>query len=647
MFASTQLRRTLLSKFQQDTLPLITSTIEMCMWRNAMKKTHGMFLLLRILLGLIIASAFSGMQTVSASLLSPTPISPSEGSFIIFPCFSWQAVTDAAKYEVEVGPQSDLNAVFWTAQTDNLTLTPNDAYKFSNIPLYWRVRAYDSLNVSGAWSSKINFTKHIPAPVLVSPPNGHSNIHIPKLVWQPVDGATYYKVEISLVDTFETTEATYTTYNTSLTPMDTIAHGLHYWRVSGVDADGHVGTPSGYRTFTKTTDGPVLVSPGVNESITIPRMEWEAVDGATYYKVELSINNTFSPVLATYSIYNLQITPVDFIAYNTYYWRVSGVDADDHVGINYWRKFTLNAPPAAIDSNPHLIAPANGQTITADPNFSWTRMIGAHDYNLVVSKESDFSTTYDTIFTHYNSYTPAIIESPDAYPNGIYYWRVEARNMSGTKIGASEEGYFTKGESLMLVAPADGATLVVDPSFQWDQIIGAHHYNLVVSKEPDFSPTYDTVLTDYNSYTSAIIEFPDAYPNGIYYWKVEARTKDETVIVTSEARSFTKEESLPLVAPTDGATLMVDPTFQWNQIIGAHHYNLVVSKEPDFSQTYDTVLTDYNSYTPFIGESPNPYANDTYYWKVEARTNDETVIVTSNDWSFSNGISLYLPIILR
>jgi hypothetical protein len=539
------------------------------------------------------------------------------------------------------------------------------------------------------------------------------------------------------------TEASYTTYNTSVTPVDTIAHGLHYWRVSGVDADGHVGTSSGYRTFFKTTDAPVLVSPGVNETISVPTMVWAAVDGVAYYKVELSDNNTFAPVLATYTTYNLQITPVDVIANDTYYWRVSGVDADDHVGNNNWRKFTLDPPPAATDIIPLLITPEHGQTITTDPNFSWTLMIGAHHYNLVVSKEPDFSSTYDTVLTDYNSFTPTITGSsgaypngiyywkveaktisgtvigisearsltkqenlllgapadgitlvvdptfqwnqiigahhynlvvskePDfsstydtvltdynsftptitgssgAYPNGIYYWKVEAKTISGTVIGISEARSFTKGENLPLVAPADGATLVVDPTFQWNQIIGAHHYNLVVSKESDFSPIYYNVLTDYNSYTPAITGSSDAYTNGTYYWKVEAQTKDGTVIVTSEARSLTKQENLLLGAPADGISLVVDPTFQWNQIIGAHHYNLVVSKESDFSPTYDTVLTDYNIYTPFIDESPNPYANGTYYWKVEARTEDGAEIVTSSNWSFSKGIYLYLPIILN
>jgi len=606
-----------------------------------MLRSLSLFVLLAILLSFQITS-------VSAQPPAPVPISPADGSMIVMPTFSWQSSNEAEYYEVQVGPQSDPNTVYWTEQTANLTLTPNDANTFTNDQLYWRVRAYDNLNVAGAWSSKINFTKTITAPVLVSPTNASNIIH-PVFEWQAVNGAAYYKVELSLVESFVAIEATYTTYNTSVTPVNTIAHGLHYWRVSGVDADGHVGQPSGYRTFTKVIDPPVLVLPAVDETISIPTMVWEAVDGAAYYKVELSLVETFNPIEATYTTYNTSVTPVDAIPYKTYYWRVSGVDADDHVGNSNWRKFILIAPSDASDLKPQLITPADTATITADPNFSWTRVVGADHYNLIVSTYADFHATYDSVLTDYNSYTPTIADSPDAYPNDTYYWKVEARTTGGSVIGTSGARSFTKQEGLPLLAPGDGAILYTDPTFQWNQIIGAHHYNLVVSEYADFHATYDSVLTDYNSYTPTIADSPDAYPNGTYYWKVEARTISGTVVATSEAYSVNKQESLPLVAPLDGATTVVDPTFQWNQIIGAHHYRLIVSTESNFSSTYDVVLTDYNCYTPFIGESPNPYANDTYYWKVEARTISGTVIVTSNGWTFTigSGGSLYLPIITR
>jgi hypothetical protein len=695
-------------------------------------ETRTLFRRLRILAVVAVILGL-GVRAGAAQPPAPIPISPGEGSTIVAPTFSWQAAGGATKYEVEVGAQSDPNAVLWSAQTVALVLTASHADSLPNAPLYWRVRGKDAGNVAGPWSSKINFTKGLPAPTLISPANGsltvtvptfewqvqqgaayykvelstsptfivveatyttyntrvtpqstlahgihywrvtgmdaggqagtpsagwsftkdipapalvspydgHPNVHIPTFEWQVVPEAAYYQVEVSATPTFVPIEETYTTYNTRLTPENTLPHGMHYWRVSGVDADGHVGTPGAVRSFTKGTDGPVLISPGIDPTIDLPTMEWAAVEGAAYYKVELSTSDTFVPILATYTTYNLQITPVDALALGLYYWRVSGVDTDGHEGAYHWRRFTLTASAPPTDTIPQLDIPAHGATLTTDPTFRWSRVQGAHDYRLIVSTNPSFSgSAYDTLITDYNIYTPYF--ALKQYPNDTYYWKVEARAPGGAVMATSEARSFTKEEPLPLAAPANGATrLPVDPTFQWSQIVGAHDYRLIVSTDPGFGGSaYDTLTVDYNSYTPYFAL--KAYPNGTYYWKVEARRAGGTVISTSEARSFTKEEPLPLVAPADGATgLTVDPSFEWSPIVGAHDYRLIVSTNPAFSgSAYDTLSIEYNRYTPYF--ALKAYPNGTYYWKVEARRSGGTVISTSEARSFTKQEPLLL-----
>ncbi len=267
--------------------------------------------LLRSLIFLLILATLLSFQvtSVSAQPPAPVPVSPAEGSTIVMPTFSWQASNEAEYYEVEVGPQSNPITIYWSDTTYNLTLTPNNANPFTNEPLYWRVRAYNSSDIAGPWSSKVNFTKHIPAPALTGPANG-STIVEPVLEWQTVEGAAYYKVELSTSPTFYTLDHTYITYNTRVTPDAAIAHSNPwYWRVSGVDADGHVGTPSAAWSFNKNIPAPTLVSPTNGSTIVEPVLEWQAVEGAAYYKIELSISSTFVPVSHTYTTYNTRITP--------------------------------------------------------------------------------------------------------------------------------------------------------------------------------------------------------------------------------------------------------------------------------------------------------------------------------------------------
>jgi large repetitive protein len=678
---------------------------------------------------------------VSAAPAAPLPVSPAEGATIVVPTFTWLAAVGAVKYEIEVGPQSDPNTVYWTAQTVHLTITPNNAGVFTNIPLYWRVRGIDAGAVAGAWSSKINFTKQIaaptlvspadgsssvvtpefawqsvpgavtnlvefsavstftpvevsfttyntsitpantlahglhywrvtgvdsdghagtpsvsrtftkgiPAPTLVSPANDHPDIHVPTLEWQAVQGAVYYTIELSTVSNFTPVEVSYDTYNTRITPVSTLALGKHYWRVSGVDADGHAGIPSAAWSFTKFLDAPVLVSPASDASVDIPTLAWQAVDGAASYKVEISTSADFLTSPVTYTTYNLQLTPVDALELNTYYWRVSGVDPDGHVGASDWRRFTLVAPPSATDTIPQLQAPGSGETITRDPDFTWTRSnaVNFDHFRLVVSTNPAFSgSAYDIVNTDYNAYTPFTPGSRDVYVNGTYYWKVETRTSGGTVINTSSVRSFTKTAVLTLSAPADAATLTSDPTFQWEQLVGAHHYRLITSIESDFSTTYNAFSTDYNSYTAYPDVTSSTFPNGTYYWKVEARTSGGSVIATSASRSFTKQQVLTLTSPADAFNAVVEPTFQWSQFPGTHHYRLVISTESNFSSTFNGLSTDYTSYTPYPALSPTTMPNGTYYWKVEARMSGGTVIATSNSRSFTKAepLPLNLPV---
>jgi hypothetical protein len=439
--------------------------------------------------------------------------------------------------------------VSWSAQTVNRTLTPTDAAQFANGPFYWRVRAVDAGGVAGPWSKRVRFSLSIPAPSVNMPfvAEGDFSSLAPTLKWLPGEvRPTYYKVEVSALSNFMPVEATYITYNERVTPVTTLAHGKHYWRVSGVDADGHAGAPSASGQFATSSAGPALVKPAADATVTAPEMECKAVTRAAYYKIELSTSPTFVPVLATFTTYNLAITPLWYPvpppppAVGVYHWRVSGVDAGGHVGASSASRFTLTGYPAADGTQvPQLSAPADGATVATSPTFRWTRVPYTNLYRLTVSKYADFRATYDRVETQYNSYTPYTAGSQDTYADGVYYWKVEARNASNAVIAISAVHSFTKAQPLLLSDPADGAKGATDPTFVWEQVVGAKRYRLVVSKFADFHVIFDSVNCDYNRYTPYTAGSVDTYPKGVYYWKVEARSSSDAVITTSKVRRFT------------------------------------------------------------------------------------------------------------
>ena len=69
---------------------------------------------------------------------------------------------------------------------------------------------------------------------------------------------------------------------------------------------------------------------------------------------------------------------------------------------------------------------------------------------------------------------------------------------------------------------------------------------------------------------------------------------------------------------------------------------------PSFSTTYDSLSSDYTTYTPYSPAGRATYAIGTYYWKVEARTSVGTAITTSDARTFTIGMrKLYLPLVIR
>jgi hypothetical protein len=677
---------------------------------------------------------------------APVTVSPGEGDTIVIPTFTWLKAPGAAYYELEVGPQSNPLDVYWTDQTVHLTVTPDNSAVFPNEALYWRVRGYDSSDTPGAWSITVNFTKHLPAPVLVTPPSG-STLTMPSLSWQavtgaarylvelslsptfitldysyttyntmltptagfpnggpwywrvtavdaqgnngtpsaanyftkeipapgrlgpgngeaivepffawnPTLGAAWYQVELSLSPTFVPVEHTYTTYNTQLTPAGAIDHSAAwYWRVSGVDAAGNLGTwCCGVMDFSKTIPAPTLTGPDDGSTAIVPWMSWTAVDGAAWYQVELSLVANFNPIAFTYTTYNTVFTPVDKLPNNTYYWRVSGVDAASHIGTaSAARTFIQVDIPAGIDPAPVLVDPGDNETLTNDPSFSWTGVVGAADYRVVVSKNADFSTTYDSAYTDYTAFTPYTYGTSglqNTYANDVYYWRVQARNSMGTVIATSAARTFTKAMPLELFGPANGVTITTgDPIFTWDRVVGARDYRVKVSRDPSMSPLFDYSYTDYTTfipYTYGTSGLQNAYPNDTYYWQVDARNHSGVVIATSEARSFTKAMIQAISNPANGATLTADPSFVWSRVVGARDYRVKVSRDPSMSPLYDYTYIDFINFVPYTSGTSglqDTYSNDTYYWQVDARNHSGVVLFSSATWSFTKAMTLPL-----
>lgn len=674
-----------------------------------------------------------GSGRATLSLPAPTLISPISGNTIITPTFKWGGSPSDAKYEVQVAADAAFTTLLWSGETKQQTLTPITS--IPNGDLHWRVRAKDSDNNPGAWSSVGDFVKHIPAPTLVAPGNGVAvTVITPSFQWQAAQGATYYQIEVATDDSFTADVLVFqaTTFDLSITPTRALPNGQLFWRVKGMDAGDHAGTVSATWTFTKVIPGPALVSPadGITVMVITPSFQWQAASGAVYYHLQVATNDSFTSDVIVWEedTYDLSITPVTSDFPNTVlYWHVRGMDGQDHPGaysttrrftrhipapnliepINgddvqiptfhwtasdgatyyeiqvargisftsdvllwtqdthdlqitpvdivnpkawptdqplYWRirgmdtrdnpgtysvigNFTLSAQDACTNTTLTLISPAQNWNGTTDPNFEWGCYQGAAFYKVRLFKP-DLAHTYDTINTKLTAYTPyAAPNAVQTLINGQYLWKIEAWADSTHKLAESETRTFTKAAILNLLGPTDGATLPADPTFSWARVQGAVRYKLEVYTGTTILDLYDYVYTEYPTYTP--FNAPNArqtYVNGNYKWKVLAyrslTTSEGEVIATSDTREVRRQTTFDLIAPADGSSVAQDPTFQWEPVQGARRYKLEVYVD---SNLYDSLYTDYTTYTPYdTGSSKQTYINNNYSWKVIAYRSTST-----------------------
>lgn len=190
------------------------------------------------------------LYTLSGSTPPPTPpaapvlSSPANGATGIStsPTLSWYASSGASTYGVEVSTVSDFSTL--VVDRSGLTTTSTTVTGLAaNTLYYWRVNA---TNVAGdsPWSTVWSFTTVAgsppPAPTLVSPANGSSNVsRTPTLTWNASQGATAYRVQVSTRSDFRTT--VYDNPNitaTSVTLPQLGSRTRYYWHVSASNSYG-------------------------------------------------------------------------------------------------------------------------------------------------------------------------------------------------------------------------------------------------------------------------------------------------------------------------------------------------------------------------------------------------------------------------
>ena len=317
-------------------------------------------------------SSLSLTYSFRTALTQPIVVAPSDGhhEITLLPNFDWGDVSGATSYTIQIANNPD----FASSKKKKNKLTVLSATTISseytpvanlgvNALYYWRVAANNGTNGPSLWSETRSFTTANPpsASVLFSPGNNALlTDYAPLLTWSPAIvpiGTTFDHYQLQLADNADFTSPLVDTSISSLTNTQyqvTPAlpdNGTFYWRIYVFNTDGESNLSLTY-SFRTSLLPVVLTSPGEGATVgsLTPFFDWEDVNGATSYTVQIATAPSFASskkksknklLISTIVVDSEYTTLTNLPSGVTLYWRVS---ANGPNGPTAWTTGTFVTP---------------------------------------------------------------------------------------------------------------------------------------------------------------------------------------------------------------------------------------------------------------------------------------------------------------
>jgi hypothetical protein len=281
------------------------------------------------------------------------------------------------------------------------------------------------------------------------------------------------------------------------------------------------------------------------------RFNWNKVNNATRYRVQISLDSTFSTTFKLSVVTDTSLIVSGFSYNKTYYWRIS---SEDSIKTSRWSKFYTFQTKL--------------QTPTISSIFSTDKLIRLSFKVPSIENIDKINIYQDTINTPTNLRDTVKIPTlnfSDSVSNQIlYYYRITTVNNQGVESDFSNILSAVALQSPQLIAPLN-KQFKTDrlPEFSWSSVQYATRYQRQIDTTVSFNSTLrknDTLVT-----TSQKLNL-DLIPNTNYYWRVRSGNNTgwsnwsdtfsfQTIItppILTEAAPANKRDTLRWIKGTEG-----------------------------------------------------------------------------------------------
>ena len=360
--------------------------------------------------GLYAESAFSEPVVYSNKLATPqVTVTTVESTGMIK--VSWKPIAGAVQYKVyrstsgKTGTYSRITTTTKTAVTNTKNMVPGQRYYYKVIALA------ETASGNSDYSEQQSAVCTLPQPVVTVTYNAAKNGA--QISWEPIEGATQYKLYRSTSGKTGTFSRLTTTTKTSVTNAKNFDKaGKYYYKVIAV-AENTAGNSAASQAaiYVGKLAQPVVTLSNIASSGKI-KVSWQAVEGATGYQVYRATSKTGTYSLLT-TTKNTSVSNTSTTAGKTYYYKVMAVADNEAANSDFSevKSRTCDLPRPVTTA---------GLNTKGQPKVTWEAVDGAVSYEVyrATTKDGTYKLMKTTTSTSYTNTSITTYET--------YYYRVVA-----------------------------------------------------------------------------------------------------------------------------------------------------------------------------------------------------------------------------